>query len=474
LILSFRFGISRGSLSTPQTFLRCPYLFCFESIAHVWYQLRFFDPSVIYFTRALLQIQRITRVFLVDAAGRIRFSVRTPHLAPLYFCNILCRYSVIDDHDSITQQLMYWLSVIPEPTSSQVRLVFVGSKIDLIAPSKLQAVLKHMRRIVWQVVEAKFLVKSVQESDILFLSALQSFKHEDSSSHHGEPALNTSWASCRRALKDRIYAHCGSIFTDSSPQFANLSAPKYPAAYHDFAVRVARLKKELLTTQQLPCCALDHPDAVSILGGMYKEHSERINYFKSEFIMDALHVLHDLGIIVLYGNQPASSAATRSSHVEHLSSLSSTTAQWCAFSICLEPQFLPGIISLLVDPQTCIPAVTTVESLMHVMETNPGASIPPQIINPYVTHSQTFLALQRTPPTTCSPVTKVSCWTCCYPPTLFAAVAAAKSFLFPLLFEAGLCVGPRSSTNAPELCWQVSAWGQPPLPTPPLQHFSES
>jgi len=287
-----------------------------------------------------------------DFAGQLEYSSAHESFLSTRQAVYVAVYSVLDDNESIMQQLLYWLSVIPELASSpHVRLMIVGTKIDLVLSSELQAVLKSKLSVVHQVVEAKGLVHKMQPSDILFASALQKFD---------APESNMTWATCRRALKDRIYEHCASIFDDDDPHQRQLLM--YPKKCKEMSSLARKLLKKLKKKQPLPCCKLDHDDAVEVLGSILgeKDIDKRKNYFKTDLVITALEILNDLGIIVMYGHSGSMRASVDSSSVA---------------SICLEPQFLPGIMSLLVDPQTFLPAVTTVDALMDLMERNPDISL---------------------------------------------------------------------------------------------------
>ena len=284
-----------------------------------------------------------------DFAGQLEYSAAHDFFLSARQAVYVVVYSVLDDDESIMQQLLYWLSVIPQPGSPFVRLMIVGTKIDMVPSGHLQAVMQMKRGIILQVIEAKSLIGNVQESDILFVTALGSFSFKD-------PLLSMNWNSCRSALKTRLYDNCEDIFKGSHQEL------RYPKSFRDMSAQVSKLREEFrrLHNQQnfLPCCRLDDPVAVSIFSSICKSKDQSKNYFKMEVVMDALNVLNDLGIIFLYGheNQAVPDIAPN------------------VPSICFEPQFLPGIMSLLVDPQTVLPAVTTVDDLMQLLERNPDIS----------------------------------------------------------------------------------------------------
>jgi GTPase SAR1 family protein/t-SNARE complex subunit (syntaxin) len=275
-----------------------------------------------------------------DFAGQLEYSAAHEFFLSSRQAVYVAVYSVLDDSESIMQQLLYWLSVIPDPTSNHVRLMIVGTKIDMVPADKLKAVLDDKRQIVRQVMEAKGLLG---DSDMFFVSALETFEHSN---------LNMSWETCRRDLKTRIYENCIDIFDPRQKEQI-----LFPKECRQLNGLVQKLKNELIGKQKrrLPCCKLDDDDACRILGSVLDEKwsfgskQGTKDYFKSEIVRDALAVLHDLGTIVLYGDPQLQ-------------------------SICLRPQFLPGIISLLVDPKTVLAPVTTVQALMQLMEKNPDDS----------------------------------------------------------------------------------------------------
>jgi GTPase SAR1 family protein len=285
-----------------------------------------------------------------DFAGQLEYSAAHEFFMSTRQAVYVAVYSVLEDNDSIMQQLLYWLSVIPDLAASpHVRLMIVGTKIDLLPSSQLQAVLQSKRSVIRQVVEAKGLLHKMQPQDVLFVSALKSFAHDGH-----EPKM--TWETCRRALKDRIYENCVSVFANNDAQ--QLQQLRYPKQCKEMSKLVAALLNDLRKKQTLPCCRLDDDAAVQVLGSIFedKDRDRRKNYFRTDLVTMALEILNDLGIIVLYG---------RDSSLEGAPSVP---------SICLEPQFLPGIMSLLVDPQTFLPAVTTVDALMDLMEKNPDVS----------------------------------------------------------------------------------------------------
>jgi GTPase SAR1 family protein len=288
-----------------------------------------------------------------DFAGQLEYSAAHEFFMSMRQAVYVVVYSVLEDDESVMQQLLHWFSVIPEPAACpHVRLMIVGTKIDLVLANELQGVMQCKRSVVRQVVEARGLVHKILDPDVLFVSSLHSFSFES-------PGLNLTWAACRRALKDRIYSNCTNIFDCQDPQQRQLL--KFPKECKDMKLLVEQLKKVLKKKQNLLCCRLDHEDAVEVLSQILetKDKSLQKLYYTVDLVGMSLEILNDLGIIVLYGGAGSLRAPERASAVR---------------SICLEPQFLPGIMSLLVDPQTLLPAVTTVGALMHLMENNHAIS----------------------------------------------------------------------------------------------------
>ena len=287
-----------------------------------------------------------------DFAGQLEYSAAHEFFMSTRQAVYVIVYSVLDDDESVMQQLLHWLSVISEAAAApHVRLMIVGTKVDLVLASELQNVLRCKRGVVHQVIEAKGLVHKIHEADdVLFVSSLQSFE---------SPGMNMTWATCRRALKDRIYANCVDVFDCQDPLQRQLL--RFPKPCIQMKNLVENLRKELKKKQDLPCCRLDHVDAVNILSAILdsKDKEQRKNYYKADLVTMALDILNDLGIIVRYGGDGSLPTAESASSVP---------------CICLQPQFLPGIMSLLVDPQTLLPAVTTVAALVQLMENNKDVS----------------------------------------------------------------------------------------------------
>jgi len=115
-----------------------------------------------------------------DFAGQLEYSAAHEFFMSTRQAVYVVVYSVLDDDESVMQQLLHWLSVIPEPAASpHVRLMIVGTKIDLVLASELQGVLQCKRSVVRQVVEARGLVHKILDPDVLFVSSLQSFSFDE-------------------------------------------------------------------------------------------------------------------------------------------------------------------------------------------------------------------------------------------------------------------------------------------------------
>ena len=61
-----------------------------------------------------------------DFAGQLEYSAAHQLFLSTRQAVYVAVYSVLDDSESIMQQLLYWLSVIPDPSSNHVRLMIVG------------------------------------------------------------------------------------------------------------------------------------------------------------------------------------------------------------------------------------------------------------------------------------------------------------------------------------------------------------
>lgn len=144
-----------------------------------------------------------------------------------------------------------------------------------------------------------------------------------------------SWAKCRSKFKKSLYTQMGCIFHKDDDTL------KYPADVRLMKRAVEHnLKKKLRGA--LPCCPLADPRACDALGALFENpESNKKNYYQSEVVMDSLNVLHDLGIVVLYNQRK---------------------------SICVEPQYLPGIMALFVDPATELSAVISGSKLKQFLK----------------------------------------------------------------------------------------------------------
>jgi hypothetical protein len=293
-----------------------------------------------------------------DFAGQLEYSAAHQFFLSSRQALYVIVFSMQEDNESIMQQLFYWLSVIPEPHAHVVRIVVVGTKIDLIPPMHLKDQLRIKRGVVHQVIETKGLANKVKPQDVVFVTASKSFISMTPTESEKD------WETCRRTLKTRLYHHIADIF-QTKVDLKNCTDPlerqrreeeldkmRYPKDCKAMSTCVKELCKFLQENRQLPCLKLDNEHAIRLLGGLWRgkdlEHCK--NYYKTAMGMRALEVCHDLGIVSLYG---------RHNPIP---------------SICVEPSFTTKIISLLVDPQTDFPAITTVEHLEDILIKYPDVS----------------------------------------------------------------------------------------------------
>jgi GTPase SAR1 family protein len=293
-----------------------------------------------------------------DFAGQLEYSAAHQFFLSARQALYVIVFSMQEDNESIMQQLFYWLSVIPEPQAHVVRIVVVGTKIDLIPPMHLKDQLRIKRSVVQQVIETKGLANKVTLQDVVFVTASNTFVSMTPTE------LEKDWETCRRALKTRLYHHIADIFQQKA-DLRNCTDPlerqrreeeldkmRYPKDCKAMSTCVKELCKFLQENRQLPCLKLDNEHAIRLLGGLWRgkdlEHCK--NYYKTAMGMRALEVCHDLGIVSLYG---------RHNPIP---------------SVCVEPSFTTKIISLLVDPQTDFPAITTVEHLEDILIKYPDVS----------------------------------------------------------------------------------------------------
>jgi hypothetical protein len=132
--------------------------------------------------------------------------------------------------------------------------------------------------------------------------------------------------SLRRALKVCLYSTCDHIFRSQDDSL------KYPKRFLEMHQYVKNLCGALCSKERVTFCCLTDELAMKHLGRGQK------TYVLDSELMEALMVLDNLGILVLYR---------------------AADAQW----VCAEPQYLSSVMSLLADPQAAITSVTTVELL---------------------------------------------------------------------------------------------------------------
>lgn len=293
-----------------------------------------------------------------DFAGQLEYSAAHQYFLSSRQALYAIVFSMQEDNESIMQQLFYWLSVIPDPHAHVVRIVVVGTKIDLIPPMHLKDQLRIKLSVVQQVIETKGLANKISTDDIVFVTSSKTWQ----ATLPTEKAKD--WEQCRKALKTRVYHHIKDIFQakadmtsckdalERQAKAEELDRMRYPKDCKNMSTQVRELCKFLLENRQLPCLKLDNEHAIRLLGGIWRgrdlEHCK--NYYKTAMGMRALEVCHDLGIVSLYG---------RHNPIP---------------SVCVEPSFTTKIISLLVDPQTDFPAITTVEHLEDILIKYPDVS----------------------------------------------------------------------------------------------------
>lgn len=290
-----------------------------------------------------------------DFAGQLEYSAAHHFFLSSRQALYVVVFSVQEDNESIMQQLFYWLSVIPDPQAHVVRILIVGTKIDLIPRSELKDTLRMKRGVIQQVIDAKGLTNKVSQADVVFATASRFFKATNPTESEKD------WHTCRKSLKCRIYYHIQDIFSleadvkdcknglERQKKKEEFDRMRYPKDCKSMSDKVKELCEYLRENRQLPCLKLDNEHAIRLLGSLWRgrdqEHCK--NYFKTAMGMRALEVCHDLGIVSLYG---------RHNPIP---------------SVCVEPSFTTKIISLLVDPQTDFPAITTVEHLEEVLLQHP-------------------------------------------------------------------------------------------------------
>ena len=305
-----------------------------------------------------------------DFAGQLEYSASHDFFMSNKQAVYVIIFSATDDRESQQQQILFWLSAVASRRLQNiVRIMFVGTKIDLLsqqmhsealsniqasggsptdvlvmAASKFEAALRSMRVMVAQVLEE---FRSIVAPDVAFGSRESFIQREKlnpliatkevvfvTSNPEFRPEFrmqlstssNLDFKHVRSAFKMLLYSTCNDIFVKHGESL------KYPKLYQDMNDNVESLRVLFAAAGKLPCCSLDDELAVRCLGDGKK------SYVDDENAMNALNVLNDLGFVVLY--------RVRGSRF-----------------VCVLPQFLSSIMSFLADPQSSISANTSASQL---------------------------------------------------------------------------------------------------------------
>jgi GTPase SAR1 family protein len=312
-----------------------------------------------------------------DFAGQLEYSASHDFFMSSKQAVYVIVFSAMDDGESQHQQLLYWLSAVARRSLQRLaRIMIVCTKTDLLydscvkevkselaslvevsdgaaavapggivaaAAPKFKQALTNMRLMVSKVLEEMNVSAEIafgsRESvilengfspvtaskEVLFVTSNTRFCMQLAAAD-GSDAQTLDFENLRRALKVCLYSTCDHIFRSQDDSL------NYPKRFRKMTKNVTELREALCSKDRVPFCCLTDELAVKSLGNGKK------TYVLDSEIMDALRVLDNLGILVLY-------------HVAD------------AQCICAEPQYLSSVMSLLADPQSSITSVTTVELL---------------------------------------------------------------------------------------------------------------
>ncbi len=310
-----------------------------------------------------------------DFAGQLEYSASHDFFMSNRQAVYVIVFSAMDDGESQQQQLLYWLSAVARRSLQRlVRIMIVCTKTDLLYDSCVQKAmakarvpvsgcaaaaipagvlsaascsfkeaLTRMRVMVCSVLEEmdvnaeiafgpresliqeKGFSPVTSSKEVLFVTSSTRFRAQLAAGD-GSDTQTLDFESLRRALKVCLYSTCDHIFRSQDDSL------KYPKRYLDMHQYVKNLCKALGSKGRVPFCCLTDELAVKHLGSGQK------TYVLDSELMEALRVLDNLGILVLYRV---------------------ADAQW----VCAEPQYLSSVMSLLADPQAAITSVTTVDLL---------------------------------------------------------------------------------------------------------------
>ena len=310
-----------------------------------------------------------------DFAGQLEYSASHDFFMSSKQAVYVIVFSAMDDGESQQQQLLYWLCAVARRSLQRlVRIMIVCTKTDLLYDSCVKKAMDEARVSVSGVaaaaipaavlsaascsfkealIKTRVMVCSVLEEmgvnaeiafgpresviqekgfspvtsskEVLFVTSSARFRAQLAAGDSTD-AQTLDFETLRRALKVCLYSTCDHIFRSEDDSL------KYPKRFRDMNKNVKNLCDALRTTGRVPFCCLTDELAVKHLG------SGKKTYVLDSELMEALRVLDNLGILVLYRV---------------------ADAQW----VCAEPQYLSSVMSLLADPQAAITSVTTVELL---------------------------------------------------------------------------------------------------------------
>jgi hypothetical protein len=177
--------------------------------------------------------------------------------------------------------------------------------------------------------------RMMASKEVLFVTSNKNFCMQITAAN-SSVAQTLNFKQMRRAFKVCLYSTCEDIFKNIDEDCLN-----YPSQYFEMKRHVEALKLELLAQGRIPCCSLwDDPLVQKHLGKLDPKFPAK--YVRGSGCIEVLRVLSNLGIVVIY-------------HVND--------QVW----LCVQPQYLSSVMSLLADPQSSIMALTTKDKVMTAL-----------------------------------------------------------------------------------------------------------
>jgi ankyrin repeat protein/GTPase SAR1 family protein len=272
---------------------------------------------------------KIPELVFWDFAGALEYSAAHD----FFMSNAQAVYVIIfnsfDDRESQVHQVTFWLrTVLTHNVSrdfSRVRVVIVGTKIDLIEPNLLDKKLDEIKQLMVRAVNSVFQkVTSSHASSADIVSVKFATAHGPK---------NSDFKKMREDLKDHIFKQSSDIFSSCGRLL------RFPPLYSHMSSEILKLQKKMKKDHQIPIFKLSDQSIVTPkYKTLYGSHNNSIKF-------QALRILSDVGELMCYEVEGST---------------------W----ICVQPQLFANAIALFADPATSINSTSSREDIFKKFEQN--------------------------------------------------------------------------------------------------------